>query len=189
MQPIPEPERHAMLALAREAVSHAVTHRSLIESIPQHGIFLELRGIFVTLHVSGKLRGCIGVIEAEEPLGLAITKCAFSAALEDPRFSSLQPDELPHLEIELSLLSAISPLAPEEIRIGRHGLLIVQGKRRGLLLPQVAAEHSLDHEQFLAETCWKAGLPREAWRDPQTAIYGFSCEIIRDNESTERARG
>ena len=177
-----------MLALAREAVSHAVTHRSLIESIPQHGIFLEQHGLFVTLHVSGKLRGCIGVIEGEEPLGITIVKCAFSAAREDPRFPSLQPDELPRLAIELSLLSPVSRIAPEEIRMGRHGLLIVQGKNRGLLLPQVALEHGLDREQFLAETCRKAGLPRDAWRDPQTAIYGFSGEIIRDRDVIGGAR-
>jgi len=136
--------------------------------------------MFVTLHVTGKLRGCIGIIDAPTTLGENLVRCAADAALHDPRFAPLRPDEMEHLEIEVSLLSPIQPIRPDTVVIGKHGLLAERGMRRGLLLPQVATEHHLNREQFLAETCFKAGLPREAWHDPETKFYGFECMIIAE---------
>jgi uncharacterized protein (TIGR00296 family) len=98
--------------------------------------------------------------------------------MRDPRFSVLRSHELSHLQIEISLLSIPRPIRPEEIEIGSHGLLIVQGSHRGLLLPQVAVTHQLTAQQFLAETCRKAQLPPEAWRDPGTKLLGFTCEVF-----------
>lgn len=156
--------------------------RRALEDIPKTGVFEERRGVFVTLHLGGRLRGCIGVVEAREPLGESIGRCAASAALEDPRFSAMQPEEVPAVEIEVSLLSPLQRIQPEEIEIGRHGLLVEQGVRRGLLLPQVAVEHHLEKEQFLKETCYKAGLSGDAWEAPDARIYGFTCEIVADGK-------
>lgn len=175
-----EAEQSAALELARKAIVEAVSHRKLPDRIPREGIFSERSGLFVTLHVRGRLQGCIGVTETQEALGEAIVRCAVSAALEDPRFSPLKAIQLEELTIEISLLSPLKPISAEAVEIGRHGLLIVNHAQRGLLLPQVAVEHHLTHEQFLEETCCKAGLPREAWKDPETRIFGFTCQIFSE---------
>jgi AmmeMemoRadiSam system protein A len=175
-----EADRRCLLQLARTAVVEAVSHQQLPKQIPQDGIFAVRRGVFVTLHVGGRLRGCIGVVEATEPLGDSIVRCAAGAALEDPRFTALGTEELGGLEIEISLLSPLASIPAESIEIGHHGLLIALGSQRGLLLPQVATEHRFSREQFLAETCRKAGLPHEAWRNPEARLFGFTCEVISE---------
>jgi AmmeMemoRadiSam system protein A len=181
MPSLSEADRRIALQLARTAVTEAVTQRRLLDSFPREGVFAERHGVFVTLHVRNHLQGCIGVIEAKEPLGQAIVHCAASAALEDPRFSPMKTDQLGDSSIEISLLSAMEPIAPESIEIGRHGLFVRLQAQRGLLLPQVAIEHRLTREQFLEETCRKAGLPREAWRDPEARLFGFTCEVFSEN--------
>jgi uncharacterized protein len=180
MPSLSEADRRSLLELARHAVVEAVAHDRTPEKIPADGIFAERRGVFVTLHVNSRLRGCIGVVEPDERLGEALVRCAASAAKSDPRFPPMQPTDLAVLRLEISLLSHLAPLAVDAIEIGRHGLLIRSGEHRGILLPQVAIEHRLDHEQFLAETCKKAGLARDAWRDGQTQIFGFTCEMIEE---------
>jgi AmmeMemoRadiSam system protein A len=181
---VSEADRHSLLLLARKALVEAVSRRELPDAIPHDGIFGERRGVFVTLHVRGELRGCIGTTEGDEPLGEAIVRCAASAALHDLRFSPVRVDELGDLQIEISVLSLLVPIRPEEIEIGRHGIVISQGERRGLLLPQVAVKHGLTREQFLAETCRKARLPREAWQSPYVHIQGFTCEVFSGREET-----
>ena len=183
MPSLSEEDRNAILELARQGVLHAVCHERPLSSFPTTGIFAEHRGLFVTLHVAKKLRGCIGMIEGNVSLGETVARCAADAALHDPRFSRMREEEMAGLEIEVSLLSPLEPIRPEEVEIGTHGLLLECGPRRGLLLPQVALEHRLNREQFLAETCAKAGLPRDAWKDPETKLYGFQCEIIAEARS------
>ena len=180
MHCLSETDRKSILELARQAVVEAVCRKRLLEEIPKSEVFDPHCGIFVTIHVKGKLRGCIGVIHAQERLGESITKCALGAALEDPRFRPMQPEELAEMEIEVSLLSPPERIRPEEIEIGKHGLLVEQGFRRGLLLPQVAVEHNLGREQFLKETCFKAGLPPDAWKATDTRIYGFTCVVLKE---------
>ncbi len=175
-----EADRRALLELARASVVAAVSCHERPANIPQGGILDERRGVFVTLYVGGRLRGCIGVIESEEPWGEAVVRCAASAALHDERFPPLLAEELGDLQIELSLLSPPAPIRPQNVEIGLHGLLVSRGAQRGLLLPQVALEHHLSREQFLAETCHKAGLAREAWRDPDTKLLGFTCEVFSE---------
>jgi AmmeMemoRadiSam system protein A len=177
-----EAERHGLLQLARHAIVEAVSRGELPENIPRDGIFVERRGVFVTVHVRGELRGCIGVVEGNEPLGEAIVRCAASAARNDTRFAPVRVEELGDLEIEISLLSTLTPITVEEIELGRHGLVVSQGERRGLLLPQVAPEHGFTKEQFLDETCRKAGLPRGAWQSPATSIFGFICDVFSDGK-------
>jgi AmmeMemoRadiSam system protein A len=187
MPSLSEADRRAALQLARTAVVEAVSHRKVPDVFPQEGIFAERRGVFVTLHVRNRLQGCIGVIEANEPLGEAIVRCAASAALEDPRFAPMRLDQLGELSIEISLLSSMEPITPEAIEIGHHGLFVRLHAQRGLLLPQVAIEHRLTRELFLEETCRKAGLRREAWRDPEARLFGFTCEIFSESSHREGA--
>ena len=180
MPSLSEADRRILLELARESVIASVSRHELPGIIPQGGVFGVSRGVFVTIHIRGRLRGCIGVIETEETLGEAVARCAASAALHDPRFPPLRQEELTSLEIEISLLSPPIPILPEEVEIGIHGLLITRGAHRGLLLPQVAEEHHLNRERFLEETCHKAGLPRAAWRESDTKLLAFTCEVFRD---------
>ena len=184
MPSLSEADKRSLLQLARTAVIESVSQRKLPEVIPRVGVFAERRGVFVTLHVRGRLQGCIGVAEPHEPLGEAIVRCAASAALEDPRFPRLRMDQLGEFSIEISLLSPLAPISAGEIELGRHGLMIVLDERRGLLLPQVAIEHHLTREQFLEETCRKAGLGREAWREPEARLFGFTCEVFSEPEPT-----
>lgn len=177
-----EPDRRSLLELARRAVAEAVSLQRSAGNILRSGFTAETQGVFVTLHARGRLRGCIGVVETLEPLGEAIARCAASSALNDPRFSPVRPDELQELQIEISLLSPIELILPHNIEIGKHGLLISQGSKRGLLLPQVAVEHKLSREQFLEETCRKAGLHAKAWQDAETQVFGFICEVFSEVE-------
>jgi AmmeMemoRadiSam system protein A len=181
MPSLSEADRRAALELARRSVVEAVLHCRLPEFIPKEGIFSERRGVFVTLHVHGRLQGCIGVTDPGERLGEAIVRCAASAAVEDPRFSRMTKTQLEDFSVEISLLSPLEPIDPDKIEIGRHGLLIALHSQRGLLLPQVAIEHKLTREQFLEETCRKAGLRREAWRDQEARIYGFTCDVLSES--------
>lgn len=181
-----EADQRALLELARKAICEAVLHHKLPDAIPSEGVFSERRGVFVTLHVRGRLQGCIGVTEPNESLGEAIIRCAASAALEDSRFPPMKEPQLEEMSIEISLLSPLEPILPEAIEIGRHGLLAVNHPQRGLLLPKVATEHGLTQEQFLEETCRKAGLPRDAWKDPETGLFGFTCEVFSDTPTSRK---
>src|SRR5260370_36146963 len=174
-------ERRAMLALARAAIVSALEDKTLNRAASEPACFSRSHGVFVTLEVHGKLRGCIGVIEPREPLRESIIHCAQSAAFHDPRFPPLKREEVSGLEIEISVLSELFPIALQQIQIGKHGLLVATENHRGLLLTPVATENKLSREEFLEETCHKAGLPRDAWRAPQTKIYAFTCEIFRED--------
>jgi len=188
MLSLSDSDRLSLLQLAREAVREAVSRGEIFSQIPTEGIAAEKCGVFVTLHIAGHLHGCIGVVEPDEPLGEAIVRCAASAALQDPRFPPVRADELPRLQVEISLLSTPSPIRVEDIEIGRHGLIVSRGQQRGLLLPQVALEHGLTPEEFLRETCRKAQLPPDAWRQPDTLLHGFTCEVFSDPGSPAAAR-
>ncbi len=136
-------------------------------------------GAFVTLKRNGRLRGCIGHIIGDSPLVETIFDMARAAAFDDPRFPELTASELDGLEIEISILSPLVPCPdPSEIEVGRHGLLIQQGLRQGLLLPQVPIEWGWDRETFLRQTCHKAGLAPDAWKDPASRIFWFEAEVF-----------
>jgi AmmeMemoRadiSam system protein A len=173
-----ESDRQSLLSLARRAITEAVSRGGILADIPAGGIFSQRVGIFVSLQVGKRLRGCIGLVEIDAPLGESVVRCAVGAATHDPRFPPLLLEELGNLRIEISLLSPPLAIRPEEIEIGSHGLLISQGPRRGILLPQVAVKHRLSAEQFLAETCRKAQLSPDAWRDPEASLFGFTCEVF-----------
>jgi AmmeMemoRadiSam system protein A len=180
-------DRRAMLALARDAIVTALEAKSLRHMGTERVCFSLRRGVFVTLEVCEKLRGCIGVIEARDALRESIVHCAQSAAFRDPRFPPLQAGELHGLRIEISVLSGLFPINRDDVEIGKHGLVVAAGNNRGLLLPQVATENNLSREEFLEETCRKAGLPRDAWRDPGTNIFAFTCEAFREDSGAAAA--
>ena len=138
-----------------------------------------MRGVFTSLYLAGKLRGCVGYALPSTSLYRAVAETARAAAFNDNRFSPVTADEAPHLEIELSILTPPQPILPEAIEVGRHGLLVSQHSRRGLLLPQVAVEHEWDATTFLEQTCHKAGLPSNAWRKGAT-VMAFTAEIFGD---------
>lgn len=172
-------DRQLLLKLARAAIVARVKTQTL-PAPGRAGVFAQLAGAFVTIHKRGQLRGCIGHVEADEPLGRVIARCAVAAASSDPRFSPVAPDELPHLHIELSVLGPLERIQrPEEIEIGRHGLVVEQGWNRGLLLPQVAVEWKWDRETFAAETCRKAGLPPQAWATG-AKMWRFEAEVFSE---------
>jgi AmmeMemoRadiSam system protein A len=173
-------ERRQLLTLAREAVQAALEGRALDLS-PPSGHLAEYRGVFTTLHIDSALRGCVGHIFAQHSLYRTVAETAVAAALDDPRFPSLAKSEAPFLQFEISVLSPLQEIDPEDIEIGKHGLLITYGSRRGLLLPQVATEHGWDRETFLRQTCVKAGLPQDAW-EHGAKIEAFSAEIFSDND-------
>jgi AmmeMemoRadiSam system protein A len=131
----------------------------------------------VTLHLEGALRGCIGYPEAVFPLYQAIIRGAAGAALSDPRFPPVSREEVGALEIEISVLSLLAPIQPDDVVVGTHGLVIEHGEARGLLLPQVPTEWGWDREQFLHHTSLKAGLPGDAWRQGAT-LFAFTAEVF-----------
>jgi len=178
-------DRRAILGYARDSV-HAAVLRTAPPVAPAQGAFRTSCGVFVTVHIQGKLRGCIGVVEAVEPLSASIVHCAAGAALRDPRFSPIRAEELSGVEIEVSLLSPPAPILASQIELGRHGLIVAKGHRRGLLLPQVAVQHRLSREQFLAETCRKAGLAGDAWESDEVSILGFECAVFSDHSELRR---
>jgi AmmeMemoRadiSam system protein A len=137
-------------------------------------------GAFVTLHAEdGELRGCIGSIEARAALFRAVHSSALSAAFRDPRFPPVRREELPRLQLEISVMGPIEPVTNvEEILVGRDGLIIRRGHYAGLLLPQVATEYGWDRQVFLDQTCVKAGLSRGAWCEPGTRIEKFAAEVF-----------
>ncbi len=138
-------------------------------------------GAFVTLRIDGRLRGCVGRVESDRPLGETIRDVARAAAAEDPRFAALRPAELAHVVIEVSVLGALEACAgPEALVVGRHGVLVEQGRRRGLLLPQVAAEQGWSAPAFVTQACVKAGLRPDAWQRG-AALFRFEAEVFEED--------
>lgn len=172
-----EADRRLLLRIAREAI---VAHVSImpLSAVERAAVLDRPSGVFVTIHTRGALRGCIGHVEATEPLGHVVPRCAVAACSTDPRFPPVTRAELPALDIELSLLGSLEPVrVAEELEIGRHGLMVERDWHRGLLLPQVATEWRWDRTTFLAETCRKAGLPGDAWRRG-AVLWKFEAEVF-----------
>jgi AmmeMemoRadiSam system protein A len=174
-----EEEKTRLHDIARQSIAAGLAGRRPQPLTDVGGVLEEPRGAFVTLHLGGALRGCIGLIEAVKPLAETIQEMAYAAAFSDPRFPPLTAREFQDVNLEISVLSPLRRIKKvHEIQVGVHGLYIRQGSRRGLLLPQVATEYHWDRETFLNQTCHKAGLPATAWKEPQTEIYLFSADIF-----------
>lgn len=176
-------ERSLMLQLAHRSIETGLTGERL-DLTPSTRHLAEKRGAFTTLHLRGKLRGCIGYVIPQHSLYRTVAETARAAAFDDPRFPPVTAEDYPYLKIEISVLSTIRPIRPHEIVIGRHGLIISKGNHRGLLLPQVPVEWGWDRETFLAQTCQKAGLQPDAWTQ-DAELQGFTAEVFGEDDSAD----
>jgi AmmeMemoRadiSam system protein A len=169
-------ERGLLLQLAHRAIEARIANREL-DLKPPTPRLEEKRGAFTTLHLEGELRGCVGYVVPIYSLYQTVAETAVAAAFHDMRFPPVTSEEAPWLKIEISVLSPLCAISPEQIEIGHHGLVITYGTRRGLLLPQVPLEHAWDRLTFLEQTCLKAGSPPDAWRRG-AVIEAFTAEIF-----------
>ena len=184
-------QRRALLRIAHEAILCALERQTFPEAPPLPPGLSDPRGVFTTLYLRGglpgdlagdvgrHLRGCVGYAVPIAPLYRAVAETARAAAFEDSRFLPVTKEEGLKLEVSLSVLSHLFPIHPEAVEVGRHGLVISQGARRGLLLPQVSVEHGWDRETLLEQTCHKAGLPLDAWRKA-AIVEAFTAEVFAD---------
>jgi uncharacterized protein len=171
-------DRRALLAVARHTVSEAVGAPDA-GAEPRPAVDLPSNGAFVTLHRRGQLRGCIGTFASGPSVITTIREMAAAAALRDPRFYPIGPDELGEIDIEISLLTPLVAVAdPQTIEVGRHGICVEKGYHRGVLLPQVATENEWDRDTFLGQTCVKAGLPSDTWRKGDLKIEVFEAAVF-----------
>ena len=188
-----EEEGEEGLKLARTAIVKQLSENNRMkapDSLPVS--FEEKCGVFVTLNKYENLRGCIGYPYPIFKLKDAIIDAAISAALKDPRFPPVSMDEFEDITIELTVLTTPKVLnvepekLPEQIEIGRHGLIVKKGIYQGLLLPQVATENKWSAEEFLCQTCWKAGLPQDAWLLKDTVVSTFEGQIFKEKHDKDR---
>ncbi len=178
----PESDPRELLAVARRAIEARLSGRPFPEE-PKQGWRGEPRGAFVTLWTrrDRELRGCVGYVEPVYSLVETVARAAVAAAVDDGRFAPVAADELPALSIDVSVLSRLEPIRPEEVVVGEHGLLLRHRGRSGLLLPQVPIEHGWDRETFLDHTCLKAGLQPGAWRDSGARLWGFTAVVVGED--------
>lgn len=170
-------EKKRLLDIAREAIEARIKDEPYIPTAAD-GLSVE-RGVFVTLKIDGQLRGCIGLIKARDPLYKAVADMAAAAAFDDPRFPPVTAIEFPKLEYDISVLSPLERVRDlEDIKVGRDGLMIKLDLHSGLLLPQVATEYGWDRTEFLEQTCLKAGLPKNSYRDRHAEIYRFTADVF-----------
>ena len=179
--PLTTEEKKILLSLARASIeAHLAGKPAPVPELKTPGL-LEKSGAFVSLHAKGRLRGCIGIFLSAVPLYETIPDMAISAATKDDRFSPVTKEELGGIEIEISVLTPLRKiLDAKEIKVGRHGIYIIKGSKRGVLLPQVAIEYGFDRETFLDQTCLKAGLKPGDWKGGAD-IYIFEAEIFKEN--------
>jgi len=171
-------DRGFLLSLARASIKAELTGEAPSIDVPESKVLTARSGAFVTLHMAGALRGCIGNFTSNKPLYKNIAELARSSAFHDPRFNPLRAEELPAIDIEISVLSPLREIRDvSEIKVGRHGIFIEKGYARGVLLPQVATENNFDRQTFLEHTCMKAGLEPNCWKSGAT-ISVFEAEIF-----------
>lgn len=170
-----------LLKVARESIESRLKNTHFkVQNIPDSLKFNS--GCFVTLHLDGRLRGCIGNFREDVNIVENVAEMAISAAFNDPRFSAIKDiTELSRCEIEISILSPMIQCRPEDIVVGRDGIYIRKGFYSGVLLPQVAIEYNFDRETFLTHTCYKAGLNGDCWKQPDVKIYRFEAVVFSEN--------
>jgi hypothetical protein len=172
-------EKGILLSIARKSIeTHIQSGQVYIE--PREEMSLNTRnGCFVTIKQSGQLRGCIGNFQSELPIFREVAEMAVASASKDPRFYPMKEEDLQDFTLEISVLTPLHKIEDiAEIEVGKHGIYLEKGYYRGVLLPQVATEHSWDRETFLNQTCVKAGLPTDAWRAEDAEIYIFSAQVF-----------
>ena len=176
--------RLKLLRVARQSLENFLGNGERIQFSTENPVLLEKRAVFVTLRNkgNGNLRGCIGQSKPTYPLIEAVAKTAISSALDDTRFPSPTIDELQGMLIEINVLSTLAPSKPEDVRIGKHGLMINKGSKGALFLPEVAVSNGWDLHTFLDEVCLKADLPEGSWLDREAELYVFESEAWGEND-------
>ncbi len=178
-------QQNELLKLARESIKQHLAKQDLPPHLQTDPALQAPAGAFVSLHQDGELRGCIGTFSADRPLAEVVQDMALAAATGDPRFPSMEAEALEAVDIEISVLSPRRRIEdPKQVEVGTHGIFITRDFYSGVLLPQVATEYGWGREEFLAQTCLKAGLPPEAWKDPKTSIEVFSAQVFGEKEKT-----
>jgi AmmeMemoRadiSam system protein A len=176
-------QRARLLKVARNCVQAAAAGDPAPDVPTDDPDLIRVQGAFVTLKKRGELRGCIGHIEGHLPLIETVAEMARAAALDDPRFPAVSPREVSELDIEISVMSPLCVVEDcDGIEVGRHGLVVSCGPRRGLLLPQVAPEWGWDRDEFLCHTCMKAGLPSDAWQGKDVCVESFEAEVFGEHD-------
>jgi len=177
-------EKKRLLQIARQTISRHLKKGKVEQEQADTDALAAPCGAFVTLHRQGMLRGCIGTFVSKRPLVDTVQEMAISASTRDPRFAPMSEDELGEVDVEISVLSPLRQIKdPNEIEVGRHGIFITRGFYSGVLLPQVATEQGWDRDTFLQQTCVKAGLAADAWKDPDTKIEVFEAQVFGENDT------
>src|ERR1700722_1712767 len=180
MSSLAEREKQLLLQIARSALTLDVAGKPPLQEFPAEGKLQQPAGAFVTLHRRGRLRGCVGQLPGRDALVAVVAHCARAAALGDSRFEPVGLAEVSEIEIEVSVLSALEDVTLAAIEAGKHGLVVSQGRLRGVLLPQVASQFNWGAQRFLEESCVKAGLERDAWKDAATRVQAFTAEVFSE---------
>lgn len=176
-------DKQTLLTIARSSIKAAIEGDSIPPLFSLTHDLERPSGTFVTLKIDDELRGCIGYIEPIFPLAQAVQETAIKAATEDPRFMPVSRDELDYIQIEISVLFPLEKVTDiNNIEIGQHGLVVESGRRKGLLLPQVATEYGWTRKEFLNQASLKAGLPENAWQQPETRISCFRVELFSEKD-------
>jgi AmmeMemoRadiSam system protein A len=182
-RPLDDPSRSWLLGRCREAIARHLAHQPPLGQPADVPPLCQQRlACFVTLHTLGaQLRGCVGALEAHEPLWRQAEQMAIAAATRDPRFAPMRTAELDDIVVEVAALSPRTTARPQDVVLGRHGLWIEQGVHRGVLLPQAAQTYGWGRETFLAEACARAGLDRQAWRSGKVSIEVFTADVFTES--------
>lgn len=176
-------EKQILISIARNSIKSLFEDGIVYKDIKltDYPILESKSGAFVTLTIEKRLRGCIGYIVSDKPLMKTVEEAAIQAAMHDPRFPSLTAEEFDNVDLEISILSEPFPMnSYDEIVVGKHGLILTEGGRRGLLLPQVPIEHNLNKEEYLDALCQKAGLFSGYWKEKQLNLEAFTAEVFSE---------
>ena len=177
--------RTRLLQVARKSLEHFLNNGQRTKFTTDTPELQTKRAVFVTLRKrdSGDLRGCIGQTEAHRTLIEAVARTVISAAVDDSRFPQVKLNELANLLIEINVLTPMFVITPDNVVVGKHGLLLSKGSCRGLFLPEVAVSRGWDRLTFLDELCRKADLPRGSWRDADAELQAFESESWEEIEN------
>lgn len=185
MEELTPNEQQTLLSIARNAIESCIRRQEATWTVPDSQRLHSPRGCFVTIKQQGQLRGCLGHFHPQHgTLYAEVANLAISAATQDPRFYPMQEQDLADFTVEISVLSPLEPTSDiDSIEVGTHGIYIEKGPHHGVLLPQVATQFGWDRRTFLEQTCRKAGLPGDAWQQPDATIYTFCAQVFGEDEN------
>ena len=180
IKPLDDTARRGLLDLARQSILSVLQRGALPDMNATASKAKTSLGVFVTLNIDGVMRGCIGKLEGDGLLEHDVMEMAAAAATQDERFEPLTAAEVRHTEIELTLIGRVHPIWPDDVVVGTHGLYLVKGRHRAVILPQVAVQEGWDAPTFLKECARRAGLDAEAYTDKETMVFAFTAQVFSD---------